>query len=91
MTMITPSYLGETIEYSSLHACRSTLEDPTILTHDLVWTKSGLRFRPRIRKLRRRLLPARRLSATSLSITSPKRSAPRDDQEEGPRRASASD
>ena len=30
MTMITPSYLGETIEYSSLHACRSTLEDPTI-------------------------------------------------------------
>jgi Uncharacterized conserved protein len=33
MTMITPSYLGETIEYSSLHACRSTLEDPT---HGLV-------------------------------------------------------
>ena len=32
MTMITPSYLGETIEYSSLHACRSTLEDP-ILAH----------------------------------------------------------
>ena len=31
MTMITPSYLGETIEYSSLHACRSTLEDPTEL------------------------------------------------------------
>ena len=31
MTMITPSYLGETIEYSSLHACRSTLEDPTKL------------------------------------------------------------
>ena len=31
MTMITPSYLGETIEYSSLHACRSTLEDPTLL------------------------------------------------------------
>ena len=29
MTMITPSYLGESIEYSSLHACRSTLEDPT--------------------------------------------------------------
>ena len=29
MTIITPSYLGETIEYSSLHACRSTLEDPT--------------------------------------------------------------
>ena len=37
MTMITPSYLGETIEYSSLHACRSTLEDPTAwhLTPDL--------------------------------------------------------
>ena len=32
MTMITPSYLGETIEYSSLHACRSTLEDPTEFT-----------------------------------------------------------
>ena len=32
MTMITPSYLGETIEYSSLHACRSTLEDPTTPT-----------------------------------------------------------
>ena len=32
MTMITPSYLGETIEYSSLHACRSTLEDPTYST-----------------------------------------------------------
>ena len=31
MTMITPSYLGETIEYSSLHACRSTLEDPTMV------------------------------------------------------------
>ena len=31
MTMITPSYLGETIEYSSLHACRSTLEDPKTL------------------------------------------------------------
>ena len=31
MTMLTPSYLGETIEYSSLHACRSTLEDPTHL------------------------------------------------------------
>ena len=29
MTMITPSYLGENIEYSSLHDCRSTLEDPT--------------------------------------------------------------
>ena len=34
MTMITPSYLGETIEYSSLHACRSTLEDPTIRGFD---------------------------------------------------------
>ena len=35
MTMITPSYLGETIEYSSLHACRSTLEDPT--HPDFLW------------------------------------------------------
>ena len=34
MTMITPSYLGETIEYSSLHACRSTLEDPTRHDYD---------------------------------------------------------
>ena len=34
MTMITPSYLGETIEYSSLHACRSTLEDPTRENND---------------------------------------------------------
>ena len=40
MTMITPSYLGETIEYSSLHACRSTLEDPT-----------GLAARPPVRSL----------------------------------------
>ena len=38
MTMITPSYLGETIEYSSLHACRSTLEDPTPLR------EGGLQF-----------------------------------------------
>ena len=37
MTMITPSYLGETIEYSSLHACRSTLEDPTGLTAASTW------------------------------------------------------
>ena len=38
MTMITPSYLGETIEYSSLHACRSTLEDPTFsLVETLLW------------------------------------------------------
>ena len=48
MTMITPSYLGETIEYSSLHACRSTLEDPTgvaILAdaiHASEQTRSGL-------------------------------------------------
>ena len=42
MTMITPSYLGETIEYSSLHACRSTLEDPTNLLHK-TWSASALR------------------------------------------------
>ena len=35
MTMITPSYLGETIEYSSLHACRSTLEDPTTVEYEV--------------------------------------------------------
>ena len=39
MTMITPSYLGETIEYSSLHACRSTLEDPTPTYQ---WRKAGV-------------------------------------------------
>ena len=39
MTMITPSYLGETIEYSSLHACRSTLEDPTSLRYTVVHCK----------------------------------------------------
>ena len=41
MTMITPSYLGETIEYSSLHACRSTLEDPTTRTRCRVPTMEG--------------------------------------------------
>ena len=46
MTMITPSYLGETIEYSSLHACRSTLEDPTALVGDkrLLFPPSGDAF-----------------------------------------------
>ena len=45
MTMITPSYLGETIEYSSLHACRSTLEDPTLrrgLETELIFLKLGI-------------------------------------------------
>ena len=42
MTMITPSYLGETIEYSSLHACRSTLEDPTVAaSYTVTATNSG--------------------------------------------------
>ena len=43
MTMITPSYLGETIEYSSLHACRSTLEDPTgfHFAQDFYWYNPG--------------------------------------------------
>ena len=45
MTMITPSYLGETIEYSSLHACRSTLEDPTRFWMPfLVTTIAAIRF-----------------------------------------------
>ena len=46
MTMITPSYLGETIEYSSLHACRSTLEDPTVLKNagaERVWAATVAR------------------------------------------------
>ena len=47
MTMITPSYLGETIEYSSLHACRSTLEDPTAKA-EIAWQDKrgnmGIRF-----------------------------------------------
>ena len=42
MTMITPSYLGETIEYSSLHACRSTLEDPTGMTVVMVTHERAL-------------------------------------------------
>ena len=42
MTMITPSYLGETIEYSSLHACRSTLEDPTLQ----IWLRGSRRTAP---------------------------------------------
>ena len=42
MTMITPSYLGETIEYSSLHACRSTLEDPTIKADERMWGKRAV-------------------------------------------------
>ena len=41
MTMITPSYLGETIEYSSLHACRSTLEDPTGIATGISWPVLG--------------------------------------------------
>ena len=41
MTMITPSYLGETIEYSSLHACRSTLEDPTATFPPLLDVRRG--------------------------------------------------
>ena len=41
MTMITPSYLGETIEYSSLHACRSTLEDPTEIWSGIVITSDN--------------------------------------------------
>ena len=43
MTMITPSYLGETIEYSSLHACRSTLEDPNLESISL---RTRKRLRP---------------------------------------------
>ena len=49
MTMITPSYLGETIEYSSLHACRSTLEDPTLGLSIEVPLSGNLRWRFRYR------------------------------------------
>ena len=45
MTMITPSYLGETIEYSSLHACRSTLEDPTFQINTVHLKRPGLNLR----------------------------------------------
>ena len=48
MTMITPSYLGETIEYSSLHACRSTLEDPNqkYLACILLLTEGAVHLKP---------------------------------------------
>ena len=46
MTMITPSYLGETIEYSSLHACRSTLEDPTCSPHQRLAIQRAFEFNP---------------------------------------------
>ena len=67
MTMITPSYLGETIEYSSLHACRSTLEDPTPeLSGDLdqyTTSKGTLQFpvdRPLPKALVKKLIARRR-------------------------------
>ena len=57
MTMITPSYLGETIEYSSLHACRSTLEDPTCGTESFLIDSGPISFAARS------VLGARRSSA----------------------------
>ena len=48
MTMITPSYLGETIEYSSLHACRSTLEDPTAEQPDDLYRRAARQTLERI-------------------------------------------
>ena len=50
MTMITPSYLGETIEYSSLHACRSTLEDPTYSHLQLGQNMGGAFYRRALRE-----------------------------------------
>ena len=49
MTMITPSYLGETIEYSSLHACRSTLEDPPSRPFPFSHHSIPVPYRPYIR------------------------------------------
>ena len=63
MTMITPSYLGETIEYSSLHACRSTLEDPTLTTLAPVMAASWPADRER-------LFRTTRMTAELLAITS---------------------
>ena len=68
MTMITPSYLGETIEYSSLHACRSTLEDPSLrdeqrefnINRDKSFGRPDYQLK---RELERRLLVLRGLSA----------------------------
>ena len=52
MTMITPSYLGETIEYSSLHACRSTLEDPTMNVSTLIF--AGLKKKSEVSHAQKR-------------------------------------
>lgn len=53
MTMITPSYLGETIEYSSLHACRSTLEDPTVVVPPSAGATAEVPRIPRLGAVRR--------------------------------------
>ena len=82
MTMITPSYLGETIEYSSLHACRSTLEDPTghvraVLVGVVVLVRDRWRLVRRLRertglrferpvRVQRRLVPRRVLQRKHL-------------------------
>ena len=58
MTMITPSYLGETIEYSSLHACRSTLEDPTHGRHP----HERMRFTSRVKSGKRAVTHVRVLA-----------------------------
>ena len=65
MTMITPSYLGETIEYSSLHACRSTLEDPTR------GTVARLPNPPTTRPGARRVSPIALLDGNVISIPVP--------------------
>ena len=52
MTMITPSYLGETIEYSSLHACRSTLEDPTMSKVQVIESELGKLSTKEMRRIR---------------------------------------
>ena len=71
MTMITPSYLGETIEYSSLHACRSTLEDPTWR----VYLRADADGNPEIVDIRCAALHRGRIERRSPRALSPKGSA----------------
>ena len=80
MTMITPSYLGETIEYSSLHACRSTLEDPTASLGCLRLPRRSVLEVDRYDKIRLRLNDgafAPNLSVTDLRLYEDDQKTPR--------------